>query len=833
MAHLKYIISFLLLISTASANSFIPYSPTSSAGSDWNTPNNIFVFGDGYATKTGGGTLNGLNYNIVNIPETFTMNELNVSLYGVRCDGCTGFLNITVTWDGGTTWAANQTYPTTGADTIAYFNFAAATDWTKTKLSNANFKVRVMAPESGNLQVVEYLPVYLNISTIVGNYSLDQTLAYANDSSGFNNNGTITGAQWWTDSVNGTALFFDGSGDYVTVPTSASLNVSTITASAWVKFQSNGEVSFLSKSSSSYYFYCNVFSCEFDGTKQDASTFASGFTPILSNNTWYYISGVYDGQTAYIYVNGVLASSSSGTSSGIASSVSNLFIGSYAAGVFDFKGKIDEVKVYNYALNTSERTLDYQHFHPVPSYPTNITIAATYPPQTTTINFTWHDTEYPADEIIVARDAAFNLIVVDDFVSTDYKVANLDSGLQYFWKVRQYNGTTGTYGDTSQVETFTIGSVSGASGRGIEGIIYELIGGIATPVTGATVYIYNSTWSNLQITGSNGYYLFSGLSNDTYNVYALKQNYDTTAAFPVTVNGSITQNNILIKKTISPYVPNFVYEKFTVRGLFGDEFEGVTVTVFEGDSQNAMFTATTDSAGQAVFQLIKDQKYRLTFTGGGLSGTLTINIYGKEENYLVTVVGGFPSGGDRNSDITSNLTAITINSTWSNLSLVYNDTTSSTSLIWFYARNLSTNVTCYQTNTADVVTLGCPVWASGSYQFGFNSTSSTYGFFHHDKIINFDAGHTPGSGKSAMIPVNPVPANTDTSLLNWGAVALIVLIGSLFSVKSVKHGAVVVPISAMIFWAAGWLNVSFLILSCAVVIGIMYYMRQSESKVNL
>jgi len=97
----------------------------------------------------------------------------------------------------------------------------------------------------------------------------------------------------------------------------------------------------------------------------------------------------------------------------------------------------------------------------VPAYPTGgITIAATYPPQTASINFSWHDTEYNADELIVAKDSNFNLIVVDQFTAADYYVASLESGNTYYWKVKQYNTTSGTYGDTSQTETFTLSRTS-------------------------------------------------------------------------------------------------------------------------------------------------------------------------------------------------------------------------------------------------------------------------------------------------------------------------------------------------------------------------------------
>ena len=56
------------------------------------------------------------------------------------------------------------------------------------------------------------------------------------DSSTFGNNGTILGNPTWVAGQHGQAIRFDGTGDYATVPDSASLDISAaITMAAWVK----------------------------------------------------------------------------------------------------------------------------------------------------------------------------------------------------------------------------------------------------------------------------------------------------------------------------------------------------------------------------------------------------------------------------------------------------------------------------------------------------------------------------------------------------------------------------------------------------------------------
>jgi len=462
-------------------------------------------------------------------------------------------------------------------------------------------------------------------------------------------------------------------------------------------------------------------------------------------------------------------------------------------------------------------------------YPLNGSIITkTYPPLTSSVNFTWEDyintSASLSYNLLIAKDDNFNLITVNTIVPTNYSIQSIEAG-NYWWKLRSYNSTSGTYGTWSDTSNFTLSNQQVVSGTGIQGVVYELIGDTIIPISGATVYLYNNTLSQSMITGSNGYYQFTGLGNSTtYNIYATKQGYDTTTSFPVTTGaGTTITNDILMKVYISPYVPNFVFEKFIVRGLFDNPYPGVTITVYKGDDIIPYLTGTTDSIGSVVFQLIKDQKYRITLSGGGISSTLTYTVYAKEESYLITIISGFPTGGDRFRDINASLLVSTINSTHSNLSLFYNDTRLSTTALNFWVVDLTSNTTvCSQSGAAQTAFYNCTVAATGSYRYAFNATSSIYGTFGQTQIINFDAGKP----SSPSIPLTGV----SSTLMHWMSIMLIVLTAALFSIRTVKYGAVVVPLMAMVFWAIGWLVVPFLLVSTALVIGILVYVRASEVK---
>jgi len=278
---------------------------------------------------------------------------------------------------------------------------------------------------------------------------------------------------------------------------------------------------------------------------------------------------------------------------------------------------------------------------------------------------------------------------------------------------------------------------------------------------------------------------------------------------------------------IGDYYPNYVYTKFVVKGLFDNPYAGVTITVYEGVytiTSTVFASGITDSMGQAVFQLTKNQYYTIVLTDGGLSETLTFYVYGKDDEYPIRIIAGFPSGGNRQSDINATLTWSTFNATYNNLSVIYNDTTASTTALNFYATNITTSMTCTETSNSNVVTLNCTVMATGTYQFGYNATSTIYGFFKQDKVIDFDSG----------ISSDPsVPHRTDATTMHWAAIILIVLVASMFSIRNVKHGAVAIPFLALILWAFGWFQAPILLITIAVVIGIMIYMRQSEIKIEV
>ena len=176
------------------------------------------------------------------------------------------------------------------------------------------------------------------------------------DSSGNGNDGVIHGATW-TDGNFGSALEFDGVDDYVVVPHSASISLSNaMTISAWVTADSFPDWSTVVMKSATSRWYdgygmyygsgdLRVFVTEYSSHK--------AHTPFSATSSFKHVVGTYDGNNIKIYIDGVEKSTTS-TSAGISTNTASLTIGKGAGGVYQWDGKIDEIRIYNRALNAEE-----------------------------------------------------------------------------------------------------------------------------------------------------------------------------------------------------------------------------------------------------------------------------------------------------------------------------------------------------------------------------------------------------------------------------------------------------------------------------------------------
>ncbi|UCF14128.1 MAG: LamG domain-containing protein [Phycisphaerales bacterium] len=191
---------------------------------------------------------------------------------------------------------------------------------------------------------------------------------YATDSSGNGHDGLLQGDPDWIDGVVGGALLFDGDGDFVNVGKDPDFEIrDEITVSAWMKsggFDRQWET-IISKGDSSWRLQRHWGSTALEFACTGVAVVGANFGDVygksdVDDGRWHHVAGVYDGKMMYLYLDGTV--DASGKASGrIRLNDHPVYIGENAEKANRFwKGMIDDVRVYNYALAAEDiRALRY------------------------------------------------------------------------------------------------------------------------------------------------------------------------------------------------------------------------------------------------------------------------------------------------------------------------------------------------------------------------------------------------------------------------------------------------------------------------------------------
>lgn len=257
--------------------------------------------------------------------------------------------------------AEPQCDPGCWSDTVdwqdAFFSYLNDGDTVKEAFDKANADY----PACFNNQCMRFagdenfavVPVVFRVYDSSSHWKFDETSGTTAYDSAGDNHGTVHGAQWGTGKIDG-ALDFDGVDDYVSLYPISSLGSSTVTVSAWIKADdiSSGLHPIVTQYRHDgsdyygYYFYLGDNKPKFflAGVKAESSD-------SVDTTDWYHLAGTNDGQNLKIYLNGILK----GTCSSVDKTGGCLdpYIGYDGDGNY-FDGKIDDVRVYNYALDIFE-----------------------------------------------------------------------------------------------------------------------------------------------------------------------------------------------------------------------------------------------------------------------------------------------------------------------------------------------------------------------------------------------------------------------------------------------------------------------------------------------
>jgi len=245
--------------------------------------------------------------------------------------------------------------------------------------------IATIAVANQSLKSTNEMTVYqqpAGASELIAYYKFDETSgATAIDSSGNNNNGVLTNGPTRTTGVSGTALSFDGVNDYVSLPDNLLDNLSVGSFCSWIYWDvpsdNNNSFQLLTDTEISANNYVGEITISDNDFADRKSAFfnthirqgsGNDFNVTSNNNvalrqTWQYFCAVQDGTFVNFYLNGQHMASTGGRTGistdsdwfgDIAANAQIVSLGSYRGISGFFKGKMDEVRIYNRALSSLE-----------------------------------------------------------------------------------------------------------------------------------------------------------------------------------------------------------------------------------------------------------------------------------------------------------------------------------------------------------------------------------------------------------------------------------------------------------------------------------------------
>ena len=315
--------------------------------------NNIISGGTGtYDLRISGGTGNTSNYNdIYRSAGAIFNNGSNKTFAQWQAAGFD--LNST---------SANPNFVTASGDVYTLGTSSPGRD-TGTTLADVTDDYAGTARPQGVAYDMGAYEFYTTLGTgLVGYWRFNENTGTTTaDASGSGNTGTLqNGAAWTAPGKDGAShITFDGVDDRVNVADSSSLDVSgAMSIGGWFNHNSAGGSGTNGVQKLNAYRITAVEAnaanskWQFFITDPVGGTHQVTTTSAYSNDAWHYITGVFTGTQLLIYVDGVSAATAVNWTGTIQNSAQALVIGQRDS-VY-YKGQIDELRIYNRALTSTE-----------------------------------------------------------------------------------------------------------------------------------------------------------------------------------------------------------------------------------------------------------------------------------------------------------------------------------------------------------------------------------------------------------------------------------------------------------------------------------------------
>lgn len=179
-----------------------------------------------------------------------------------------------------------------------------------------------------------------------------------------------TSAPTWSDGAQtssnqkpmGKSLLFDGNNDYAYTNNDPVNGLQQLSLTAWIKPDSSDLTGPIAGNPFGWYYRYGIFISS--GTYYAYFRSTGGAWSLSSGITytggWDHVAITYNNGTASIYVNGKLGGSSTFPYAPLTQNSNTFYIGTHSTSAGDwFKGNIDDIKVFSYALNSDQINIEY------------------------------------------------------------------------------------------------------------------------------------------------------------------------------------------------------------------------------------------------------------------------------------------------------------------------------------------------------------------------------------------------------------------------------------------------------------------------------------------
>jgi PKD repeat protein len=342
---------------------------------------------------------------------------------------------------------------------------------------------------------------------------------------------------------------------------------------------------------------------------------------------------------------------------------------------------------------------------------------------------------------------------------------------------------------------------------------------------------------------TEGYVNFTN-AYDTYVITASCDGYTTYTSSSFVLSTNTTESIYL--DPVPDYSSNIDYTipprsvRFVCQDVFGNRIEGVTVSargystslpdwgilsvVFgwispysNSSLSNDTMSGVTGYDGVITFMMTDSLQYQMNFTEPTRSIDDTLTLTPKDDTYIITL--GTRPFTATYEWVNISLYAEDTNSSYTTLYAIYNDpnlhTTSTNFTVWNVSgsliySNVTTGVNSYTDAYAVSHTTG------DQYSWGIYAVQTDYGTIQRYSSVTLH---------SRLIELG-----LEEVYYTWISIIFLFLMLPMFSGRNTIYGYVVIPVIAGMFYFIGWLNVTYLLITGVIILGIILFMSKRKAQ---